>query len=56
MSPLEGPSTVRRSYDDTDDDDNDLYAFELVKNKIVSSIIVPENCVYVKLLLFHYIK
>ena len=50
MSPLEGPSTDRRSYNDINDEDDDLHFFGPVKNKIVSSIIVPENFVYVKVL------
>ena len=53
ISPLEGPSTVRRCYDDGDDDDNDLFFFELVKKR-VSSIIVPENFIYVKLFILFY--
>ena len=35
------------------DDDSDLQFFEIIKNKIVSSIIVPENCAYVIVLLFY---
>ena len=31
----------------------DLQFFEMIKNKIVSSIIVPENCAYVIVLLFY---
>ena len=56
MSPLEGPSTDRRSYNDINDEDDDLHFFGPVKNKIVSSIIVPENFVYVKVLFVLFYK
>ena len=56
MSPIEGPSPDRRGYDVIDDDDDDLHFFELVKNKIASSIIVPENCVSVQVLFILFFK
>ena len=52
VSPHEGSSSDWRGYNDIDDD-SDLQFFEMIKNKIVSSIIVPENCAYVIVLLFY---
>lgn len=52
MSACEGSSSAWSDYNGIDDD-SDLQFFEIIKNKIVSSIIVPENCAYVIVLLFY---
>lgn len=52
VSPREGSSSGWGGYDDIDDD-SDLHLFEIIKNKTVSSIIVPERCAYVIVLLFY---
>lgn len=51
VSPREG-SSGWGGYNDIDDD-SDLYLFEIIKNKTVSGIIVPERCAYVIVLLFY---
>ena len=52
VSPREGSSNGWGGYDDIDDD-SDLHFFEIIKNKTVSSIIVPESCAYVLVLSFY---
>ena len=52
VSACEGSSSAWSDYNGIDDD-SDLQFFEIIKNKIVSHIIVPENCAYVIVLLFY---
>lgn len=55
VSPLEGSSSDWSGHDDIDDD-SDLHFFEIIKNKIVSNIIVPENCAHVIVLFILFYK